>query len=79
MSIIVRKKTDAQAQDYFDSLYKKFGGIPSEHQAAIDLRMRFFTKYVLERSTQDYKTPVEKDWMFVARNEYRNDVNWRAA
>lgn len=27
----------------------------------------------------DYKTPVEKDWMYVARREYWYDVNVRAA
>ena len=79
MSIIVRGKCDAQAEDYFDSLYKQFGGIPAEHQTAIDLRMRFFTKYVLERSIADYKAPVEKDWTYVAKREYRYDVNVRAA
>lgn len=41
--------------------------------------MRFFTKYVLERSIADYKTPVEKDWTYVAKREYRYDVNVRAA
>ena len=41
--------------------------------------MRFFTKYVLERNVHDYKTPVEKDWMYVAKREYRYDVNLRAA
>lgn len=42
------------------------------------MRMQFFNKYVLERRTRDYKTPVEKDWMFVARREYFYDVNLRA-
>ena len=41
--------------------------------------MRFFTKYVLDRRVNDYKTPVEKDWMYVAKREYRYDVNLRAA
>ena len=45
---------------------------------AIDLRMQFFTKYVLDRGINFYKTPVEKDWMYVARREYRYDVNVRA-
>ena len=79
MSLIVRGKCYAQAEDYFDQLYKLHGGIPAEHQTAIDLRMRFFTKYVLDRKVNDYKTPVEKDWMYVAKREYRNDVNMRAA
>ena len=79
MSLIVRAKADAQSADYFDALYKMHGGIPAEHQTAIDLRMRFFTKYVLERRINDYKTPVEKDWMYVAKREYRYEVNLRAA
>ena len=79
MSLIVRGKADAISQDYFDSLYKQYGGIPAEHQTVIDLRMRFFTKYVLERRINDYKTPVEKDWMYVAKREYRYEVNLRAA
>ena len=79
MSLIVRAKADAQSEDYFDALYKHHGGIPAEHQTAIDLRMRFFTKYVLDRRVNDYKTPVEKDWMYVAKREYRYDVNLRAA
>ena len=41
--------------------------------------MRFFTKYVLDRRVNDYRTPVEKDWMYVAKKEYRYDVNIRAA
>ena len=40
--------------------------------------MQFFTKYVLDRGINFYKTPVEKDWMYVARREYRYDVNVRA-
>ena len=31
MSLIVRGKCDALAQDYFDMLYKQHGGIPAEH------------------------------------------------
>ena len=78
MSLIVRAKANAQSEDYFDALYKHHGGIPAEHQTAIDLRMRFFTKYVLERRINDYKSPIEKDWMYVAKREYRYDVNVRA-
>merc|ERR1711937_1072996 len=39
------------------------------------MRMKFFTKYILERNCADYKTGVEKDWAYVARAEYRHDVN----
>ena len=46
---------------------------------AIDLRMRFFEKYVLNRRVNDYQTPEEKDWMYVARKEYYWDVNVRSA
>ena len=41
--------------------------------------MQFFTKYILDRRVNDYKTPVEKDWAYVAKREYRYDVNTRAA
>ena len=34
---------------------------------------------MLDRRVNDYKTNVEKDWMYVARKEYRHDVNIRAA
>jgi hypothetical protein len=40
--------------------------------------MQFFNRYVLERRPGDYKSPVEKDWAYVARKEYRYDVNVRA-
>lgn len=79
MSLIVRAKAEAYSQDYFDQLYKYYGGIPPEHQTAIDLRMRFFQKYVLDRRVSDYKTPIEKDWTYVAKREYWYDVNVRAA
>ena len=39
MSILTRKKQEAWAEDYFDELYRQFGGIPTNHQLAIDLRM----------------------------------------
>ena len=79
MSILIRRRAEASSQDYFDNLYKQFGGIPPNHQLAIDLRMRFFNKYVLDRRVNDYKTPIEKDWMYVARREYRHDVNVRSS
>lgn len=78
MSIIVRNKHIANTTDYFDQLYKFHGCIPENHQMAIDLRMRFFEKYVLNRRVNDYQTPEEKDWMYVARKEYYWDVNVRA-
>ena len=40
--------------------------------------MQFFTKYILEKTPAEYKTGVEKDWAYVARREYRYDVNARA-
>lgn len=41
--------------------------------------MQFFTKYILEKTPSEYKTGTEKDWAYVARREYRYDVNMRAA
>ena len=79
MSLIVRNKHIAYTQDYFDQLYKFHGCIPENHQMAIDMRMRFFERYVLNRRVNDYQSPEEKDWMYVARKEYFWDVNVRAA
>jgi hypothetical protein len=79
MSILLRAKLDAQADDYFNELYRNYGGIPENHQAAILLRNAYFTRYILDKSPADYKTAIEKDWSYVARREYRYDVNVRAA
>lgn len=78
MSILLRAKLNASAEDYFNDLYERYGCIPENHQAAIALRMQFFTRYVLERRPADYKTASEKDWSYVAKREYRYDVNVRA-
>ena len=78
MSIPIRNKQTAWANDYFDELYKQHGCIPPNHQMAIDLRMQYFNKYILDRAVNFYQTPVEKDWSYVARREYRYDVNVRA-
>ena len=76
---IGRAKADAAAIDYFDDLYRRFGGIPENHQIAIELRMQFFKTYILNRRTNDYRTPVERDWAYIAKREYRYDVNVNAA
>lgn len=78
MSILLRAKLEASSREYFDDLYKRYGCIPESHQTAITLRMQFFSRFVLEQRPSDYKTPIEKDWAFVARREYRYDVNARA-
>ena len=78
MSILLRGKLAASSDDYFADLYKRYGCIPENHQAAIALRMQFFSRYVLERRPGDYKTNTEKDWSYVAKREYRYDVNVRA-
>ncbi len=41
--------------------------------------MQFFTKYILNRKTEDFRTPVERDWAYIAKREYIHDVNIRAA
>jgi hypothetical protein len=41
---------------------------------AINLRMSYFKKYVLDRRVRDYKTACEKDWMYIAQREYFYDV-----
>lgn len=78
MAILLRSKLDAASEDYFNDLYQRYGCIPENHQTAISLRMQFFTRYVLERRPGDYRTATEKDWAYVARREYRYDVNVRA-
>jgi hypothetical protein len=78
MSILLRAKLNAASEDYFNELNRNYGGVPENHQAAIQLRTQFFTRYVLEKNPADHKTAVEKDWSYVARREYRYDVNVRA-
>lgn len=78
MAILLRNKLEVSAEDYFNDLYARYGCIPENHQAAIALRMQFFNRYVLDRRPGDYKTNTEKDWAYVARREYRYDVNVRA-
>ena len=78
MSILLRNKLTASSEDYFNDLYQRHGCVPENHQAAIALRMQFFTRYVLERRPADYKTLNEKDWSYVAKREYRYDVNIRS-
>ena len=75
---LLRAKLFASYTDYFDELYRLHGCIPENHQTAINLRMQFFTKYILEKTPSDFKTGTEKDWAYVARREYRYDVNVRA-
>ena len=78
MSILLRKKLEASYEDYFNHLYKYYGGIPEEHQAAINLRMLFVKKYILERQPHEYRTPTERDWAYCVRREYIYDCNIRS-
>ena len=78
MATLLRSKLAASSEDYFNDLYRRYGCIPENHQTAITLRMQFFSRYVLDRRPGDYKTATEKDWSYVARREYRYDVNVRA-
>ena len=75
MALLLRAKLDASYEDYFNHLYKYNGGIPENHQAAINLRMLFFQNYVLKRQPHEYRTPTERDWAYVARREYIYDCN----
>ncbi|CDW77539.1 UNKNOWN [Stylonychia lemnae] len=79
MSILLRSRLDATSEDYFNELYRQYGCIPDHHQQAILLRNAYFTRYILEKNPGDFKTAIEKDWSYVARREYRYDVNVRAA
>ena len=79
MSILLRAKLSASYDDYFNHLYKHHGGIPEEHQAAINLRMLFIKQYILDRQPHEYRSPIEKDWSYVVRREYIYDCNIRSA
>ena len=75
MSILLRAKLDASYEDYFNHMYKHYGGIPEEHQAAINLRMLFVKSFILDRQPHEYRTPTERDWAYVCRREYKFDCN----
>ena len=75
MSILLRRKLEASYTDEFNHLYKYYGGIPEDHQAAINLRMLFVQKYILERQPHEFRTPIERDWAYVVRREYVYDCN----
>ena len=75
MSILVRAKLEASYEDYFNHLYKYYGGIPEEHQAAINLRMLWTKNYILDRQPHEYRTPTERDWSYVVRREWVYDCN----
>ena len=75
MSTLLRAKLNASYEDYFNHLYKHYGGIPEEHQAAINLRMLFVKSYILDRQPHEYRTPTERDWSFVTRRDYVFDCN----
>ena len=79
MSILLRKKLEASYEDYNNHLYKYYGGIPEEHQAAINLRMLFLKSYILDRQPHEYRTPTERDWSYSIRREYIYDCNIRSA
>jgi len=78
MSYLIRMRCERAQDNYFNDLYRTYGGIPVNHYKAIRLRMQYFRRFVLDRAPNSYKTNVEKDWAYVARREYRYDVNVRA-
>ena len=47
---------------------------PQERQAS-NMRMQFFTKYILKKNTNSYKTKTERDYGYIALREYRYLVN----
>ena len=77
--ILLRSKCDAFYKDYFNELYRVHGGIPKDHQDAINLRMLFVKQYILDRAPNDFRTPIERDWAYIVRREFRYDVSIRAA
>jgi hypothetical protein len=50
--LTVRSQYDSHQQNYLKNLYERFGQIPEPHMKAINLRMDFFKKYVLDRVIQ---------------------------
>ena len=75
MSILLRKKLEASYEDYFNHCYKHYSGVPEEHAAAIQLRMKFFQTYILDRKPHEYRSAVERDWAYCARREWNFDCN----
>ena len=73
MSILLRKKLEASYEDYFNHLYKHYGGVPENHEAAIQLRMQLVKAFVLDRQPHEYRSPIERDWAYVVRREYIYD------
>lgn len=47
--ITTRKYFDNNQKDYFNSLKETYGEIPTNHKKAIEQRMSFFKKHVLDR------------------------------
>ena len=47
--ITTRKNFENNQKQYFNDLKETYGEIPSNHKKAIELRMNFFKKYVLDR------------------------------
>ena len=78
-SYLQRKRTENKYRNYLNDLYDTYGGIPANHHEAIQLRMDFFQKYILDRNCTDYNTNTEKDWSYIARREHKYDVTYRAA
>ncbi len=47
--LTIRSQYYLHQRNYFQDLYERFGQIPDNHKKAIELRMDFFRKYVLDR------------------------------
>lgn len=76
--LTIRRRYHSEQHKYFADLYERYGCIPENEQKAMDLRMEFFRKFILERKPTQYETATEKDWMYIARREYYWDVTLRS-
>jgi hypothetical protein len=47
--LTVRNRYDFIQKNYLNNLYAQYGQIPENHMKAMNLRMDFFRKYVLDR------------------------------
>jgi hypothetical protein len=49
MTYLARVQYENEQKNYFRKLYTNYGEIPSNHAKAIDMRMTFFKRYILNR------------------------------
>mmetsp|Transcript_13517 Transcript_13517/g.15479 ORF Transcript_13517/g.15479 Transcript_13517/m.15479 type:complete len:155 (+) Transcript_13517:30-494(+) len=53
-------------------------GWTDDEMKAAELRKEFLKEYIINFDTNLYKTVVERDWGYIAKREYRWDVEYKA-